>query len=126
MTDAQWQAGAQSHSEGRSAVGFFALDEAVQCGLALGVWLGGEPPAVELNALWIAPQTRGRGAGRALVAAVVDWARQRGATQLVLNVTEASRAARGLYEQLGFQVFDESTVTCGQRRAPASRMQKKI
>ena len=83
-----------------------------------------EPATVELNALWVAPAARRQGAARALVLAVCDWARERGAKRVALEVTESSRAALALYRTLGFT--DVSDATCGARGAAARRMEKPL
>jgi ribosomal protein S18 acetylase RimI-like enzyme len=61
-------------------------------------------PALEcyLAELYVAPAQRGRGLGRALMVAVLDAARERGADRVELGTSEADRAARALYESLGF------------------------
>jgi GNAT superfamily N-acetyltransferase len=44
----------------------------------------------------------GRDRRRALVEAVVQWARDRGCGHLVLSVTDTNRSARGFYEAWRF------------------------
>jgi ribosomal protein S18 acetylase RimI-like enzyme len=105
MPDARWQERALANEEGLSSAGFFALCEDVECGLAVGVWCAGDPPIVELNALWVAPEARRSGAGRALIEAVCDWARGRGAARVDLEVTESSLAALALYRAQGFDAI---------------------
>jgi GNAT superfamily N-acetyltransferase len=59
--------------------------------------------AWELKRLWIRPQARGSGAGRALVQAVIDCARAAGKTLLLLDTEpSAMAAAHRLYLQMGF------------------------
>lgn len=55
--------------------------------------------------VWVAPAARGRGLGRALVAAALDRLRALGMEQCVLSVTTTQHAARALYASLGFQPF---------------------
>ena len=55
-----------------------------------------------LAELYVAPDQRGRGLGRALMLAVMDTARERGADRIDLYTSEHDRAARSLYESLGF------------------------
>ena len=62
----------------------------------------GEPGSVHLVAMWVDPAHRRGGLGAALVAAVVDWARDRGAPEVHLWVTDGNRAARALYLREGF------------------------
>ena len=57
---------------------------------------------VQLISLWIDPRARGRGAARALIRAVAEWARDRGAKRVVLFVQEANAPGRALYTSAGF------------------------
>ena len=52
--------------------------------------------------MWVDPVHRGTGTGRALLEAVLAYARSRGATEVILDVTDGNDAARGLYERYGF------------------------
>ena len=45
---------------------------------------------------------RGRGVGSALLAAGIEWSRERGLHKLVLDVFPHNAAAIGLYEKFGF------------------------
>jgi ribosomal protein S18 acetylase RimI-like enzyme len=58
--------------------------------------------AVYLYSLWLDPTARGRGLARPLVAAAVDWARERRARTVTLRVAADNAVARGVYESLGF------------------------
>ena len=53
--------------------------------------------------LAVAREGEGRGAGRALLEAAERWARSRGDALLTLNVFEANRHARAVYDHLGFR-----------------------
>jgi ribosomal protein S18 acetylase RimI-like enzyme len=55
-----------------------------------------------LAELYVVPDRRGRGLGRALMEAALDAARAEGATHMDLGTSEDDLAARGLYESLGF------------------------
>lgn len=50
----------------------------------------------------VAPDWRGRGIGRALMQAGLDWALDRGAYKMELQVWPHNAAAIGLYEKFGF------------------------
>lgn len=56
----------------------------------------------EVKHLFLRPQTRGRGWGRALVEALEDRAREFGAHELVLDTHHSLTAAGALYERLGY------------------------
>jgi ribosomal protein S18 acetylase RimI-like enzyme len=55
-----------------------------------------------LAELYVVPERRGRGLGRALLQTAMQLARERGADYMDLNTAESDVAARGLYESLGF------------------------
>ena len=55
-----------------------------------------------LAELYVAPASRGRGLGRALMEAALSEARLRGADSMDIGVDEPDTAARRLYESLGF------------------------
>ena len=59
------------------------------------VWAG-------VSDLWVHESLRRRGLGRAVLAALLDWAAERGATTAFLQVTDDNQAALGLYGRLGF------------------------
>jgi len=52
--------------------------------------------------LYVTPAQRGHGAGRALMEAAIELARERGADHMDLGTGEDDSAARALYESLGF------------------------
>ena len=95
----QWQRWAVDAARGdRQAI--FIVEPAA--GLANGVLDADEPALAHLYAMWVAPQARGTGAGRALVEAVVAWAAERGAARLTTSVTEGNAAGAALYAAAGF------------------------
>jgi GNAT superfamily N-acetyltransferase len=55
-----------------------------------------------LAELYVRPQLRGQGRGRALLEAVLAFARDRGAGYIELNTGTDDTAARALYERFGF------------------------
>jgi GNAT superfamily N-acetyltransferase len=52
--------------------------------------------------VWVAPEARGLGVGRALLEAAISWARGAGARALRLGVTRMDSAAVRLYRRAGF------------------------
>ncbi|MGO1976320.1 GNAT family N-acetyltransferase [Brachybacterium tyrofermentans] len=80
----------------------------------------GEP--AEVLSVWVAPEHRGHGVGRALIAACVGHlAAHHPKTRLRLAVVETNRPARRLYESCGFGVIgrnpDDDTELLMERRA---------
>ena len=55
-----------------------------------------------LYQMWVAPEYRRRGAGRALVGASVAWAKDMGAKSITLKVTCGDSPALRLYAAAGF------------------------
>ena len=84
-----------------------AVREGAPIGLAnLGLrgadaWIGG---------LGVVPGERRRGTGRALMRAVHDEARARGAAQVWLEVIAENTGARALYEELGYKLVRDLVV----------------
>jgi len=74
-----------------------------------------------LSAMWVAPEARRTGVGRALVDAAMRWARFAGAGTLVLKVTERAPDAASLYRALGFA--DTGTLEAAR---PGSRIQSSV
>jgi ribosomal protein S18 acetylase RimI-like enzyme len=72
---------------------------------------GGEilagPQEAEIRALAVAPEARGAGVGRALLAAVIERAASSGIRQLVLLTQNEMKAAHRLYDEAGFARLPE-------------------
>lgn len=84
--------------------GAIAVDDA---GRAIGfvhwlthaaTWSAG--PYVYLEDLFVAPDTRGTGAGRALIAHVADWGREHDAAKVYWLTQETNATARTLYDRV--------------------------
>jgi aminoglycoside 6'-N-acetyltransferase I len=89
-------------------------------GAVLGAWQNGQLIGVatigtghdlehglyaELEDLYVLPQERGKGTGRALIDAARQWCQQHGCTSLSVTVTPEGQARHNLitfYEKLGF------------------------
>ncbi len=76
-------------------------------GQVSGLVVSSRPSTVELISMWVAPFARGKGVGDRLIEAVMEWARQRPAERVVLDVMIANSAARNLYERHGFVALDD-------------------
>lgn len=66
-------------------------------GAVHGDWVGA-------SSLWTREDLRGTGLGRAVLATLLEWGAERGATTSYLQVLEANQAARQLYEACGYEV----------------------
>lgn len=61
-----------------------------------------EVPWVGLSAIEVLPSARRQGHARAVIAALLAWAREKGATRCYLEVLATNAPALALYESLGF------------------------
>jgi ribosomal protein S18 acetylase RimI-like enzyme len=61
-----------------------------------------DAPDAYLEELYVIPDRRGEGLGRALLEAAIEEARSGGADHMDLGTSEDDTAARGLYESAGF------------------------
>lgn len=86
---------------GAVAIGAFDGGELVAVGL---VGADGGPGSWRVRGMATAPHARGRGAGTAVLAALVGHALAQGATRIWCN---ARTPARSLYERAGFEVASE-------------------
>jgi ribosomal protein S18 acetylase RimI-like enzyme len=59
-----------------------------------------------LEEFYVAPAHRGQGLGRTLLNSVLEFARERGASRIDLGTAVDDRAARALYESVGFTNFE--------------------
>lgn len=67
-------------------------------------------PGIYLEDLFVIPEMRGRGLGRALLARVAALASQRGCGRLEWSVLDWNESALGFYRALGAQAVDGWTV----------------
>lgn len=100
-----WDERARNASAGNNLFSGLALlaDEAV--GLIGGFRNDedGHHADIDLVSMWVAPSHRGTGVAAALVEAVLDWARDDAAAEIVgLWVTRGNDRAQRFYERLGF------------------------
>jgi N-acetylglutamate synthase len=84
------------HEDGKPvAFGFSAIDKG----------------CAELGCIMVDEDRRGQGFGRAVVASLMDWARQRGAATAFLQVSQDNAPALHLYKRLGFAtLYDYQTI----------------
>jgi GNAT superfamily N-acetyltransferase len=103
--DAEWDAMATAAASGDDRTWLLAIaPNADGTGRVVGTVTGKRRPdgTLLVFSMWVAPDQRGRGIGRALVDAVERWGRGWGAHRTLLWVFVANEGARRFYETLGF------------------------
>lgn len=99
-SDATWQGLLAQAAASPDRLPLLAEAAGVPAGLA---WAHREGNIVVLYQVWVAPEHRGRGIARALLARAIGWARQYGAAAVELGVTAGDTPATRLYRRLGFE-----------------------
>ena len=100
--DSYWTEMTRSVTEPDRHAMFLAEDVAAAVGIAFGLVDRERADRAHLGGMWVDPAARRRGAGRALVDAVLAWARERRLRDIVLWVVEGNAEAVTLYERAGF------------------------
>lgn len=89
------------------AVTYVASRAGNVCGLATvhsHASLNRDQPSVQLTLLVVSAQARGSGAGKRLVQAAEEWARDCGAQRLVVSTAVHRAGAHAFYETLGYEL----------------------
>ncbi|MCQ4260594.1 GNAT family N-acetyltransferase [Stutzerimonas stutzeri] len=102
-TDEQWQARIAAASISGNDRVLFAMYHERVCGLTWCKLSASVPEEADLFQMWVDPASRGAGAGRALLAESLAWARNIGARRVRLGVTAADSPAMRLYTAHGFR-----------------------
>jgi GNAT superfamily N-acetyltransferase len=102
FADEVWDERAARGAAGEDQVTYVAEVEGRWVGMAVGLADGPDATRLALVGMFVEPDARGRGVGGALVEAVAEWARRRGAAVLSLWVVATNRPAIALYERCGF------------------------
>ena len=99
-TDRDWQDMARDHATLSDRAYFMAYVGDDPCGMA-GCYRR-TSDIVMLTAMWVAPEFRGQNIGEQIVRAVIEWAREDGASMLEAWVGE-NNPARIFYQKIGFE-----------------------
>ena len=79
-------------------------------GLAWGVLHNSDSNEAYLYQMWVAPDARNKGLGKALLSQLVLWARELGLRALMLEVANSNNEAIKLYRSFGFVSSDKTDV----------------
>lgn len=103
LHDPEVEAMSAAYSGGRAQY-FVVVDEegAVLGGAGFAPLTGSEPDVCELRKMYLLPQARGRGLGRALLERCLEQAAAAGFRRCYLETLETMHRARALYESAGF------------------------
>jgi ribosomal protein S18 acetylase RimI-like enzyme len=100
--ESEWQARVAAAADAPHQLPLVLVDGAELLGLTWGRIEDSDPEVAHLFQMWVAPEHRGNGHGRLLLAAAVSWARESGARFMDLDVAVGDTPARRLYLQAGF------------------------
>lgn len=112
-SDEVWRARLAGFNGGPGVVVIDEVEDEVR-GM-VGVGLAAERGVAVLWGMWVAPEARGQGSGRALLGAALDAARSLGATTVELEVVDGNDEATHMYERAGFVDVGAGDVA-GERR----------
>jgi len=117
QSERAWRDWAAGRWRGGTAVVHAVRDEdGTPVGTATGAEYEADPAVAHVYAMWVAPDARSAGVGRALLDSVEAWARDRGCGRLALTVTETNASARAFYGACGFvESGDRSPLREGSR-----------
>lgn len=82
---------------------FFASNQEEVCGLVWCKLSASEPGVADIFQKWVAPSSRGLGAGRALLNEAIAWGASVNAHRVRLGVTATDSPAMRLYRDQGFR-----------------------
>ena len=87
----------------------FAISDDGFAQVSFRTWLISGTPVALLEELYVAPEARGEGQGRALLELAMELASERGAISIELNTSVSDVAARSLYESAGFTNLEDGS-----------------
>ena len=106
INDPEVDAMSAAYSAPRSAYFVVEVDGSVVGGGGVAPLAGGSPDVCELRKMYLLPEGRGHGAGKALLARCLEVARDFGFATCYLETLTGMDAARALYEKWGFVRLD--------------------
>ncbi len=101
--DEEWGEWAREGAAGNDMATLVAVCEDKPVGIVAAHRNDSDPGVFEVFSMWVAPDRRGRGIGRRLLAEIEAWITSAGGNAVGLSVTNAAAAARRLYESAGYE-----------------------
>lgn len=118
-----WQASAKKHAASPQAVNFFGFLNGELAGMVGAYITDDELGIANLCAMWVAPEARHQGVGKALVNRVIYWAKQVHASRLRLWVNRENLSAARFYRSCGFNDTGNTAVFPAKPDAVEKEMQ---
>jgi ribosomal protein S18 acetylase RimI-like enzyme len=101
-TDEEWDAWAAGDATGDVTATVIALRGIEPVGIVAAYRDDADARLYHVIAMWVAPESRGRGLGRQLLQAIEDWIVESSGASVQLEVADAAEAASRLYERAGY------------------------
>jgi GNAT superfamily N-acetyltransferase len=98
-SDAEWQQLTRQYAGRPNSHTYFAFENDIACGMSACV-INGEN--VELFSVWVDPQYRRKGVGRALVQYGRKWSLSKGAIRIKVGIYQDNQNAVVFYRSMGF------------------------
>jgi GNAT superfamily N-acetyltransferase len=98
-SDAEWQQLTRQYAGCPNSHTYFAFENDIACGMSACV-INGEN--VELFSVWVDPQYRRKGVGRALVQYGRKWSLSKGAIRIKVGIYQDNQNAVVFYRSMGF------------------------
>jgi GNAT superfamily N-acetyltransferase len=101
--DAEWVEWASADATGDDTTTLLACEDDRPAGIIAAYRNERDPGLFHVAAMWVAPETRGRGVGRFLLETLEAWIAECGGTTAELLVADGSLPARRLFESAGYR-----------------------
>lgn len=108
FTDALWKSRLNLADGNPDALPLIASTQNSALGLAWGRVHENTPRVANIYQMWVSPNARGQGVGRALLSRIVMWAEELELDAVHLSVTSTNLSAVSLYQNFGFETYGNS------------------
>lgn len=122
LTDNQWKNRLDPSLRHEPMLLLLALTNDIPAAIALGLVQESDPTSVQIYQMWVNPEQRRLGLGKALLDRMALWAKALELNTLALSVITANAGALRLYEQYGFRVIGTPEVIDGAKSLYVQRM----